>query len=225
MTTDMPDDDNSTMSADDDVTEQEEVETNVAQPEPQVIPKAVVTVAGLVVFVLLGISISKLVDYCYDRRAISDDASDISDYTKELLKAQLMLAFTSKKKKKLNAEEVTLKYAKIWRAKVARNKVRRMREEIQEHGSYRPTSSRPRKQRPKTPSASVYYINEIAPNLPGASRPGSAVRKKMSSVAPMPTDDSQDTRKGASRPISAGLKSRPVSAKSFKFIPRAGKRS
>ena len=81
-----------------------------------------ITVAGIVVFVLLGLSISKLVDYCYDRHAISDDASDISDYTKELLKAQLMLAFTksSKDKKKLSTEEITSKYVKIWRAKVAR---------------------------------------------------------------------------------------------------------
>ena len=180
-----------------------------------------ITVAGIVVFVLLGLSISKLVDYCYDRHAISDDASDISDYTKELLKAQLMLAFTksSKDKKKLSTEEITSKYVKIWRAKVARNKVRRLKREItmaEERGTYRPGSSHPRGHRARTAST-VTIVNEKP------SRPPSA-RTKLSSVAPM-TAGVHGDRKGSSRTISAGLKSRPVSAKSFKFIPRAGKRS
>ena len=195
-----------------------------------VIPKAVITVAGIVVFVLLGLSISKLVDYCYDRHAISDDASDISDYTKELLKAQLMLAFTKKDKKKLTSEEVTSKYIKIWRAKVARNKVRRLKREIsmaEQRGTYRPGSSHPNRNRS---ISTVTMVNEKASRPPSArtnkltsktSRPPSARTTKLSSVAPM-----QDDRKGSSRPISAGLKSRPVSAKSFKFTARgADKRS
>ena len=195
----------------------------MGKDEPPTIPKAVITVAGMIVFVLLALSIAKLVDYCYDRHAISDDASDISDYTREILKGQLMLAFskTSNKDKntKLTTEEVTRKFVKVWRAKVARNKVRRLKKEIsmaEERGTFRPGSSHPRGGRTTRTPSSITIVHEKPPL-----RPVSA-RRKLSSVAP--AADVTDSRKGASRPISSGLKSRPVSAKSFKFVPRAGKR-
>ena len=94
------------------------------------VPKAVVTVAGLLIFFTAAFALAKLIDYWHDRRAIRDDASDISDYTKQLLKSQMMMmAFRrgQSKGKKLTPKEAALKFGKMWRAKVARNKVRLMR--------------------------------------------------------------------------------------------------
>ena len=201
-------------------------EENDEIKEVEQIPKVVITVAGIVCFVLLGLSISKLVDYCYDRHAISDDASDISDYTKELLKAQLMLAFSrGTKNKKLTTDELTQKYTKIWRAKAARNKARTMKKErtmAEERGTLRPGSSRTRagsyskpQRAPAAAAATVTTVNEKT------TRPSSRGAKNTASVAPAP-----EGKKSFSRPISAGLKSRPTSGRSFyKFVPRAGKRS
>jgi uncharacterized membrane protein len=54
-------------------------------------PKAVISLSVLALAILLGFGIAKLADWCYEREAIRDDASDISENTKELLKAQLAL--------------------------------------------------------------------------------------------------------------------------------------
>ena len=77
---------------------------------------------------MLGMLVAKLVEYCHERASISDNASDMSDYTRELLKAQLMLAFNKgKKNKKGKPEDIARKYGKLWFGKMMRNKARRIK--------------------------------------------------------------------------------------------------
>ena len=92
-----------------------------------VVPLAVTTIALLVVAGVIGVVVAYLTEHVHNRKTIQDDASDISDYTRQLLKAQMLLFSKSKQKKKLNARELAQKYAKVWRAKTARNKARRLK--------------------------------------------------------------------------------------------------
>ena len=124
-----PADSSTTASSGDNAEIQGSLSTYV-EDENDDVPKAVVTLAGLLIFFVAAFALAKLIDYCHDRRAIRDDASDISDYTKQLLKSQMMMmAFRRgrSKGKKLKPKEAALKFGKMWRAKVARNKARLMK--------------------------------------------------------------------------------------------------
>jgi hypothetical protein len=94
----------------------------------QIIPITTATIALLIVALLIGAIVAKLTEYCLERAIISDNASDMSDYTRELLKAQLVLAFNKGKKgKKDKPEDIARKYGKLWYGKMKRNKARRIK--------------------------------------------------------------------------------------------------
>ena len=96
-----------------------------------IIPLAVTSVALVAVALVVAMLVGRFAEYINHRQAIRDDASDDSDYTRQLLKAQLLLAFNQSKQKagvKLTAREAARKYSKVWRAKTARNKARRIKE-------------------------------------------------------------------------------------------------
>ncbi|KAK7114782.1 proteoglycan 4-like isoform X2 [Littorina saxatilis] len=85
--------------------------------------KALITLGVLGAFILIAVVIAKIVDYCYDQHmAISDDASDISEHTRELIQMRVN-AFRTKKKdktpkaKKKDVSEKQSKIIRIWSAK------------------------------------------------------------------------------------------------------------
>lgn len=182
------------------------------------VPKAVITVAALLAFFIISYSVAKLLEFCYDRRAIRDDASDISDYTKEILKAQMMMLYFNRgrqKGKKLKPEDAARKYAKVWRAKLARNKARRMKTEKEATKTVEAIAAQ--KTQKKGGKASLSTVNEVD-KLPL----GATAKKSIASGPKQSVPGS--SKKGSSRPISAGLNSRPVSAKST-TRPKSGFKS
>ncbi|XP_064641629.1 muscle M-line assembly protein unc-89-like [Lineus longissimus] len=98
-------------------------------------PKAVISLAVLAVAVLIGFGIAKLADWCYEREAVRDDASDISENTKELLKAQLaLMGFRKPKKtgadgKVIVSKERQREVFNTWAQKVRVHKKKRLEEE------------------------------------------------------------------------------------------------
>lgn len=59
-------------------------------------PMAVITIAIVAGAILIGVGIAKLFDFIHDRRALRDDASDISEFTKNILRARFVMAFKEK---------------------------------------------------------------------------------------------------------------------------------
>ncbi|XP_067652248.1 nucleolar protein dao-5-like [Haliotis asinina] len=94
------------------------------------ISKAFVSAAVLVGVGLIAYVVAKLVDYCYDRATINDDASDISEHTRKLIKARIALSHfkkpkskKKKKKKPMTLKEQrknTTKFLKLWSANAKR---------------------------------------------------------------------------------------------------------
>lgn len=89
------------------------------------LPKAVITLGVLGGALVIGLIIAKLADYCYERSSVRDDASDISEHTKELLRTQLELMRMGKSKDrdkfdkiKGEPEEQTTKAMAVWSSKV-----------------------------------------------------------------------------------------------------------
>ena len=80
---------------------------------------------------LIGLGIAKLVDVIHDRQSLRDDASDMSEYTRKLLKARVtVLAFKSaidkeKEDQKRSPEESAKKALRLWSARATRRKKRR----------------------------------------------------------------------------------------------------
>ena len=63
--------------------------------------KLIVTLGVLIAAFVLSLVIAKLVDICYDKRAIREDASDISDNTRNLIRARLsVIQFKKREKRK-----------------------------------------------------------------------------------------------------------------------------
>ncbi|CAD5125566.1 DgyrCDS13769 [Dimorphilus gyrociliatus] len=93
-----------------------------------VIPKSVITIAVLAGAILVGVVVAKLVDICHDKRSLRDDASDMSEKTKEFLKggkARLaLMAFQASHNKeepiKPDAQMAAKKMAKIWSTKTSK---------------------------------------------------------------------------------------------------------
>ena len=62
--------------------------------------KALITVGVLGGAIVVAVIVAKIVDYCYDHRiAISDDDSDISESTRDLIRMRLALTAFKKKTK------------------------------------------------------------------------------------------------------------------------------
>ncbi|KAL8559416.1 hypothetical protein ACOMHN_045213 [Nucella lapillus] len=80
--------------------------------------KALITVGVLGGCILVAIVVAKIVDYCYDHHvAISDDASDISEHTRDLIRSRLAVtAFRSKRKAPGDGAPVP-DIIRIWSAK------------------------------------------------------------------------------------------------------------
>jgi len=70
------------------------------------LPKGAITFAILFAAVVVGLSVAKLIDWCYKNREIRDDTSDMSDHTKDLLRTQLEFMRKGKKKKSLPGNDV-----------------------------------------------------------------------------------------------------------------------
>ena len=70
-------------------------------------PKSAITVVILAGAVLIGAVTAKLVDLIHDRRSLRDGASDISEYTQNLLKMRFALTTTTTVAKPLSTDPVT----------------------------------------------------------------------------------------------------------------------
>lgn len=64
-----------------------------------IIPKVIIAIAVIVAAALIGFGLAKLLDYIYDHSQVNDNASDMSENTKQMLKAHLVLQKMKKKKK------------------------------------------------------------------------------------------------------------------------------
>lgn len=60
-------------------------------------PKVVITVCIALFAVILAVVIAKLANVCHDKAVIEDDSSDISDNTKQIIKARLALILLQRK--------------------------------------------------------------------------------------------------------------------------------
>ena len=68
--------------------------------------------------ILIGIVVAKVVDMIHDRQSLRDDASDISEFSRNLLRARFtVLAFKATKKEP--EEEPVSKMARLWAGKAA----------------------------------------------------------------------------------------------------------
>ena len=64
--------------------------------DDEIYPQSVIAISVLAGAMLIGHGIAKLVDVIHDRQSLRDDASDMSEYTRKLLKARVtVLAFKS----------------------------------------------------------------------------------------------------------------------------------
>ena len=99
--------------------------TIVAAEEPtnyEELPKSLITIGVLLAAMILAVIIAKAADACYDRRSIRDDASDISEHTKDLLKLRVAVGkFRPLKKDTLDTPEKiqTAKFVAKWNTKAA----------------------------------------------------------------------------------------------------------
>ncbi|XP_013411046.1 uncharacterized protein LOC106174170 [Lingula anatina] len=70
-----------------------------------IIPKVIIAIAVIAFAAGIGVGVAKLLDYIYDHSRLNDNASDMSEHTKEMLKTQMILMKMKTKKKKLGDEE------------------------------------------------------------------------------------------------------------------------
>ena len=76
--------------------------------------KALITVGVLGGAIVVAVIVAKIVDYCYDHRiAISDDDSDISESTRDLIRMRLALTAFKKKTKPGDKDDVSAKQRKV----------------------------------------------------------------------------------------------------------------
>ena len=97
-----------------------------------VLPKSVITLLGLGSFILIGVLVAKLADRFHDKLALRDDASDVSENTKDLLKTRrAVLTFSTSKIRsvadsRMRDLELARKFCRMWmvRADISRKKKR-----------------------------------------------------------------------------------------------------
>ena len=101
------------------------------EDDDEIYPQSLIAISVLAGAMLLGLGIAKLVDVIHDRQSLRDDASDMSEYTRKVLKARAtVLAFKSaidkdKEDKKRSPEESAKKALRLWSARATRRKRRR----------------------------------------------------------------------------------------------------
>lgn len=77
--------------------------------------KAFLSFAVLIVIFIVAGFIAKMVDHCYDRTTARDDSSDVSEHTRNLIRARLALVKFKLKGKSLQSdEEKKLATLRIW---------------------------------------------------------------------------------------------------------------
>lgn len=97
---------------------------------PELFPKVLLAVAILGGAVLIGAIVAKIVDFIHDRKSVQDDASDMSDYTRDMLKKRYaIMAFrtavdtgTSDKSK---SDQVALKVGRHWFQRATANRLKK----------------------------------------------------------------------------------------------------
>ncbi|XP_046585413.1 uncharacterized protein LOC124292374 [Haliotis rubra] len=104
------------------------------------ISKAFVSAAVLVAVGVIAYVVAKLVDYCYDRATLNDDASDISEHTRKLIRARIALshfkkpkAKKKKKKKPMTLKQQkknTTKFLKLWSTNAKRRGSQRLTDNV-----------------------------------------------------------------------------------------------
>ncbi|ESO87918.1 hypothetical protein LOTGIDRAFT_234898 [Lottia gigantea] len=86
--------------------------------------KAFITLGILFGALVISLIVAKIVDFCYDRSTLSDDASDISEHTRKLIRARLAVMAFPKRGEPVNpaskAQRVS-RVIRIWSAKSKRN--------------------------------------------------------------------------------------------------------
>ena len=91
--------------------------------QEEIYPQSLIAVGVLAGAILIGMGVAKLVDVIHDRQSLRDDASDMSEYTRKLLRARVTIsAFKSavekdKEKQPINPEESARKLLRVWSAR------------------------------------------------------------------------------------------------------------
>ncbi|XP_033754879.1 uncharacterized protein LOC117337858 [Pecten maximus] len=76
--------------------------------------KLIATICIVIAAIIISVVVAKIADMCYDRHVLRDDASDISDHTKGLIRARLAIIQMKKKEK---PKKGTMGMLRIWSAK------------------------------------------------------------------------------------------------------------
>ncbi|XP_063439682.1 uncharacterized protein LOC134720979 [Mytilus trossulus] len=77
-------------------------------------PKIVITICIALFGVILAVIIAKVANVCHDRAVIQDDASDISDNTKNIIRARLSLIALQRKARNVG---IGTKFFRLWSRK------------------------------------------------------------------------------------------------------------
>lgn len=77
-------------------------------------PKIVITICIALFGVILAVIIAKVANVCHDRAVIEDDASDISDNTKNIIRARLSLIALQRKARNVG---IGTKFFRLWSRK------------------------------------------------------------------------------------------------------------
>ncbi|KAK6184484.1 hypothetical protein SNE40_006952 [Patella caerulea] len=92
------------------------------------ISKAFLTVVVLCGALIVSLIVAKIVDYCYDHSTLRDDASDISEHTRKIIRARLAVMKFSRKKKQMSDNQKAKHVIRIWSAKSKRRKLQQVKE-------------------------------------------------------------------------------------------------
>ncbi|ELU02038.1 hypothetical protein CAPTEDRAFT_186463 [Capitella teleta] len=95
---------------------------------------AVITIFVLSLGCVIAIFTAKFFGYLHVRKTLSDDASDISEYTRNILQKQFVMAFGRKRRPKEKPVMIAKRLGKVWRAKAARTTANlRLKKEQEKH--------------------------------------------------------------------------------------------
>ncbi len=106
-----------------------------------VMTKSVISLTGLGICIVLAGLTAKLVDKCHDRISLRDDASDMSEHTRELLKAKYataLFAFTANRyggndhNARARAFDAAKKFGRVWLVRARMSRRERQKKSEQE---------------------------------------------------------------------------------------------
>ncbi|XP_060063130.1 uncharacterized protein LOC132543631 [Ylistrum balloti] len=80
--------------------------------------KLIATVCIVIAAIIISVVVAKIADMCYDRHVLRDDASDISDHTKGLIRARLAII---QMKKKDRPKKNSISMLQVWSAKAKKS--------------------------------------------------------------------------------------------------------